>query len=78
MAIKTWQAPWLHLKVPVVCSTPDCSKYLDGAVINSYLVKWSDLDQFYEDWANCQNDEDYCPVCGVLGLMEEPESLGRY
>lgn len=56
--------------VPIVCLTGGCAGR--GRLVNvvSGLLE-EDLDSFYEGYdESCP--EDYCPICGELGVADDP------
>ena len=59
------------MKVPIVCLTETCPNH--GNLINMVSnISPPDLDMFYEAFTEPE-EADFCPACGQLGLMEDPE-----
>jgi len=56
--------------VPIICHEPDCTN--NGEVVNEVSgLNPQQLDDFYEGYdESCP--EDHCPVCGKLGIAEDP------
>ena len=56
--------------IPVVCEEDGCSNY--GCIVNHVTgVSFVLLDLFYENYDESE-PADYCPVCGVWGVAEDP------
>lgn len=59
-----------EIKIPIVCENEKCENY--GNFVNLVSeMEASGVDLFYENYDGSV-EEDYCPICGVLGIAEDP------
>lgn len=60
----------INLQIPIVCENNKCNNY--GKIINIVSeINVDDIDLFYENYDGSVED-DYCPICGELGVAEDP------
>lgn len=60
------------MKADVTCETSGCPKEHD--VINTVTFPMKDENTFYEGYGHGSEDEkDFCPDCGRLGVLQEPD-----
>ncbi len=58
------------LKIPIICENDRCENC--GQLVNLVSeVSLEDLDLFYENYGRPANEEDYCRICGELGVAED-------
>jgi hypothetical protein len=58
------------IAIPIYCEVSDCKNF--GKVVNLVsVISEDELDCFYENFADAE-DSDICPLCGILGIAEEP------
>jgi hypothetical protein len=57
-----------QVAVPIICENPRCPNF--GQIIN-VVSEIEDIDLFYENYDGSVS-EDYCIVCGELGVAEDP------
>lgn len=58
------------LKIPIVCENNECENYSN--LINVVgEINIGDVDLFYENYDGSV-ENDYCPICGELGVAEDP------
>ena len=61
------------LVVPIICENALCQN--SGKLVNRvYGINTSEIDLFYENYDG-SIEEDYCPICGELGIAEDPIML---
>lgn len=59
-----------EIKIPVFCENAQCKNF--GNLVNIISeISVEDIDLFYEGYDGSV-EEDYCPVCGELGVAEDP------
>ncbi len=59
-----------EVKIPIICENNYCQNF--GKTINTVSgMTIMELDLFYENYDGSV-DEDYCSVCGELGVAEDP------
>ncbi|MCC6299039.1 MAG: hypothetical protein IT314_07055 [Anaerolineales bacterium] len=59
-----------NIKVPILCENSHCRNF--GNIVNIVSeISMEDIDLFYEGYDGSV-DQDYCPVCGELGIAEDP------
>ena len=58
------------MKIPNVCETTGCAN--EGRAVNIVSgIPDSEIDLFYESFDG-PDEADYCPLCGALGVAEDP------
>ncbi len=58
------------IEIPIFCENDKCQNY--GKLINLVRgIRLEDIDLFYENYGNSANDNDYCKICGELGVIED-------
>lgn len=62
-----------QIVIPIICENPHCAN-LDNLVNVVSGITTDDMDLFYESYDGT-DAEDYCPVCGELGVAEDPWGL---
>lgn len=56
--------------IPIICETPHCPN--NGECINRISgIEPQFIQAFFEDWRG--EPEDYCPLCGELGIAYDPK-----
>lgn len=59
-----------ELKIPIVCENSECANYGDFInVVGEITI--DDINLFYENYDGSV-EYDYCPICGELGVAEDP------
>lgn len=59
-----------QVEIPIVCENAQCLNF--GKTLNVISeIAVDDLDLFYEDYDGSV-EYDYCPICGELGVAEDP------
>ena len=59
-----------EIRIPIVCENERCENY--GNLVNLVRgIKANEADLFYDNF-NGSVEEDYCPICGELGVAEDP------
>lgn len=59
-----------QIEIPIICENNQCRNF--GGVINiASEINLRDMDLFYENYDGVV-EEDYCPICGELGVVEDP------
>ena len=59
------------MTVPIICRTTDCPNH--GKCINQVSgIAENELDLFYANFVDPE-PEDYCPLCGNVGVAEDAE-----
>lgn len=58
--------------IPVICETAGCSN--QGMEFNAVrgITNADELDLVIENWSEMHEEADICPVCGKLGVAQEP------
>ncbi|MCZ2128186.1 MAG: hypothetical protein LC099_10495 [Anaerolineales bacterium] len=60
----------IEVNIPIVCENDECKNC--GSLINIISeINIQDVDLFYENYDG-SNEHDYCPICGQLGIAEDP------
>lgn len=58
------------LKIPIVCENDQCKNHGNAFnIVSGINIK--DIDLFYESYDGSV-EQDYCPICGQLGIAEDP------
>lgn len=57
--------------IPVICMTEGCANRGEAVNVISGIEE-EYLEAFYESFGDAE-PEDYCPICGELGVAEDPE-----
>lgn len=57
------------VEIPIICENEKCENF--GNLVNLVReIDLTDLDLFYENYGSSP-DDDYCQVCGELGVAED-------
>lgn len=59
-----------EVEIPIICENDKCKNY--GELINLVReISLEGIDLFYESYGNPADEDDYCPICGQLGVAED-------
>ncbi len=59
-----------EIEIPVICENNQCENF--GNLVNVVSeITTDEVDLFYENYDGSTED-DYCPICGELGVAEDP------
>ena len=62
--------------IPITCGNPQCRNF--NELVNMVSgVTMENMDLFYESYDG-SDTEDYCLVCGELGVAEDPDDADLY
>lgn len=60
----------VEIEIPIICKNDGCENY--GDLVNLVRgIKAIETDLFYENYDGSV-EEDYCLICGELGVAEDP------
>ncbi|GAB4444721.1 MAG: hypothetical protein OHK0041_01270 [Anaerolineales bacterium] len=60
----------IEVEIPIVCENDKCKNC--GNIVNLVRgIRLEDIDLFYENCNSLADNDDYCQVCGELGVAED-------